>query len=697
MKVLYKNNKLIKRYRKINIPNIKNDNIYNIPILEYNIYNDNTNPVSTTKGINDAIKYAKDNGYDGVKLPAGHYSIECDTQQGSHLMHNDVYGWDWPHRQYGIVMKDDLYFDITDCILELYPTEEQTHYSMLTFSGCNNVEVIGGTLIGDRYTHNYGHIINNDKQSLEVGGFDDDTGDPIDIEDTDVLRTIDFIDISDYPVPSYKVIPLEGTKFNTTDGGRCYTYCYDENDNFLGTCHADGWGGYCELTTLLEGTKKIKMSFLWESNLEAKWFIANGDDAYATLEWGAGIVFTDAKNCVIKNTKIIDFIGDGVATNCPPTVHDTRNIHFINCTIENCRRQGISLTGHVSGFFVKDCNIGYINGIDPQCGVDIEVEDGGCGAQFVVFDNCYFYMNKRADFDNFNGHDVILKNCRFHGTVGSVYGSGIKAYNNVFEYKLLDPNPKNSHPVCKSAGIACTGDNNECYLNEFINASAFMGNGFNNRIHHNIFKDNSTMTVSKIKTHDNKYYNSRAEYGVEIYGDGNDEETTVYNEEYHNSIVQNMNRIKDSIFYDTDVYCQGAPNTSEIIDCEFNFDNVQFLQKASGFMDFKNCIFNVNYNDKCFFATTFVNMKFDNCEFNMPTTLADICYNDATIINSTFNFIDNFNSTKDRTLINAGYQSSVRVYYNNIFNKTFETPRIYIPVSPNSYLNGEPFDGDTYI
>lgn len=671
----YSNNEIILtfEYKK----NITDDDIYVIDLKKYGISNDNTNSKETTKGINNAIEYATKNGYSKIKLPEGHYSIEVDTTQGTHIMPNTEQGWSWTHNQKGIIMENNTTLDLTNCILEMAPSQE-THYSVITFSGCNNSTLIGGTLIGDRYTHDYGQRINDNGSCLETGGFDETTGLPT--ENTSQIRTINYIDTyKTNSLPNkFRILPLEGANFSTTDGGRCFVYCYDMNNNFLGTCHGGGWGGYLEEITLIENTKKIKISFWNENNLKSKYYITTLD-LYYTLEWGSGIIFTDAQNCTVKNTKIIDFIGDCVGTNCPPCDYNNYNLQLIGCTLENSRRQGISLTGDSEIFVVKDCNIGYINGVDPQCGVDIETETGS--ARKILFDNCHFYMNKRADFDNFNGVDTEIKNCTFNGSIVSVYGNGLKVHDNIFEYKLLEPNKKNYHPICNSSGVGFSGKNNECYSNIAIGEKTgiSMGIGNSNKIYNNIIKNGATLTT-RVETYGNKYYNSNAQYGIEIEGDGTST-IIIHDEEYNNSHVQNMLTIKNSIFNDTDVYCQGGQNTSKIYNCELNFNTSQFLKITSGSTNFENCNFNIYYDNNKSFMPDLAGVRiFNNCNFSLGVTkLVGILYGKLIINNCTFTFNKNYGSTNNiDSFIVMGYTGSIELT-NNKYYKSFEIPTILLP------------------
>ena len=64
---IIKGNKILRKIAK---------SLYIIPLEKFGIYNDDTNPTSTTEGINSALLYAKSKGYKRVKLPSGTYSID---------------------------------------------------------------------------------------------------------------------------------------------------------------------------------------------------------------------------------------------------------------------------------------------------------------------------------------------------------------------------------------------------------------------------------------------------------------------------------------------------------------------------------------------------------------------------------------------------------------------------------------------
>lgn len=163
--------------------------IYIIDLNKYNISNDNTNATATTKGINQALIDAKATGYKRVKLPEGHYAIDTSVK-------NDIVLSDgiktWTHYRQGITMQSDMELILGCSILEMIPCEDP-YYSILTISNCNNSKITGGTILGDRETHDYGMRINENGNMFESGDFDSTTGEPID--DNTRIRTKDFISV----------------------------------------------------------------------------------------------------------------------------------------------------------------------------------------------------------------------------------------------------------------------------------------------------------------------------------------------------------------------------------------------------------------------------------------------------------------------------------------------------------------------
>ena len=206
-----------------------NKNTYIIELDKFNINNNNKNARDTTIGINNALKFSKEKGYKVVKLPKGNYAIDTSIKTPIELI--DKESKSWTHNMQGIIMQSNLEFDITGATLQMEAVEDP-YYSILTISNCQNSKIIGGTIIGDRDTHDYGMRINNDGDMLESGGFDD-SGNPV--SNDSQVRTKEFIYVyedwftgQEENLPSeFYMIPLWNTSKNTVDGGCRFIYCYD--------------------------------------------------------------------------------------------------------------------------------------------------------------------------------------------------------------------------------------------------------------------------------------------------------------------------------------------------------------------------------------------------------------------------------------------------------------------------------------
>ena len=102
---------------------------YVIPLENFGIYNDDTNPTSTTEGINSALLYAKSKGYKRVKLPSGIYSI--DTSVVNNIELHGINGYNWTQRRKGISMQSDMEFIIEGATLKMIPTYDP-YYSIIS-------------------------------------------------------------------------------------------------------------------------------------------------------------------------------------------------------------------------------------------------------------------------------------------------------------------------------------------------------------------------------------------------------------------------------------------------------------------------------------------------------------------------------------------------------------------------------------
>ena len=258
-------------YIKESIDKLKGEEpILNIDLLDlvkYNISNNNTNGIETTKGINQLLLDVKEQGYNRVKLPPGTYAIDSSVTNPIEL-EDSVSDWKWTHARKGIAMPSDLELIMEDCILEQVPCSDP-YYSIFNFIHCKNSKVTGGMIKGDKLTHDYGMRLREAGYLFKPGFINEETGLEEEIEGnqdiiTDYIDTyIDWFSKEKSELPkNMAIVPLWNTYFNSVDGGKKRIYCYDENDNFLGIT---GNRALCDVFELLEGTAKIRIRIFNEN------------------------------------------------------------------------------------------------------------------------------------------------------------------------------------------------------------------------------------------------------------------------------------------------------------------------------------------------------------------------------------------------------------------------------------------------
>ena len=119
---------------------------YTIELDRWNILNtyDPEKAETTTRGISSAIKWAKENGYERVVLPAGHYAIGYYIPDA--IPDNFMEG---------ILVLDGMSFIMSeDTILQIVPNRAH-EYCIIDAAGRKDVYIEGGKLIGDRDEHTY--------------------------------------------------------------------------------------------------------------------------------------------------------------------------------------------------------------------------------------------------------------------------------------------------------------------------------------------------------------------------------------------------------------------------------------------------------------------------------------------------------------------------------------------------------------
>ena len=105
-----------------------------------------------------------------------------------------------------------------------------------------------------------------------------------------------------------------------------------------------------------------------------------------TGEWGMGIDLRGTVNATIKGLTIKDCWGD-----CIYVSGRSKNVLIEGCTLDNGRRQGISVT-NADGVTIRDCVISNVSGTNPQFAIDIE-------------------PNRRDSVNDIHIENVTVRNC----------------------------------------------------------------------------------------------------------------------------------------------------------------------------------------------------------------------------------------------------------------------------------------------
>lgn len=118
---------------------IPKDKVVTPDLTKFGIYNDNTHPVETSKGLTDMLKWASENGYCKVVLPKGTYRLDEKST---------------------VQMATRLTLDMNGSIFKLNPNALDKAMMFEMFN-CYDSHVINGTFEGDLKEHDYKNAPNN--------------------------------------------------------------------------------------------------------------------------------------------------------------------------------------------------------------------------------------------------------------------------------------------------------------------------------------------------------------------------------------------------------------------------------------------------------------------------------------------------------------------------------------------------------
>lgn len=433
---------------------------YDIELARWGIKNDGTKPKETTKGINDAIRWATANGYDHVFLTEGVYALEIWLDENLNFP--------------CIRMVDNLHFEMHKrCVLKLQGCSSPA-YEVFHIRYNKNIKISGGKIVGDKKAHRYDLY-----PQWERGGVNADgslNNNPNWIRTKPLDRHIDPGLLKTFRL--WKDPLLSNATgysfFQYNDKISAATLVGSRTDGGFAPNSPTGRGWFTNVNEPgITGNNKMIMSINIASNPLTDNQILNLqtkiDNQYFSHEAGHGIGVYASWNVEIDGIEITECTGDGILTGFVAgkidpkeyTINDIGgNIEIQNCNIHRNRRQGISLCGpndvyvhnneiHHIGYADDGVTTDFNNGIAPMFGIDIESMIGesnipsehpyygfkGLESNFrILIEDNYVHHNGKGHFVNCDGNYVTLSNNTFEGaTVG-----GISSYPRQMHIKYLD-------------------------------------------------------------------------------------------------------------------------------------------------------------------------------------------------------------------------------------------------------------------
>lgn len=427
---------------------------YVLELDRWNIKNDGTDSFVTTKGINDALVWAKSQGYNHIILPSGTYKLKVDPTSFS-----------------CIVMQSNMHFEMADgCILQL-EANSSPWYRVFEVKGVKNAKITGGKIVGDKKAHRYELRVKFVRGGVNADGSLNNNSNFIRseiidrYEDPGLLRAFRLWSIPGITATTYSFYQYKDTVSNSTLVG------FRTNGGFAPTSPT-GRGWFAPIEDANKMVFVIDLTSSPLSDTQIAQINATIDSQSYTHEWGQGIEIAGSTNVKIDKIEISDCTGDAISTGwlqykINPADYTQEemgsHIYIYNCDLHHCRRQGITLGGSndVYIFNNKIHHIGksddgitsdFRNGTAPMFGIDIEslVSESNIPHKFpyyktdglelnfriYIYKN-YIYNNQRGHFVNADGNNVVVEDNTFEGyNVGGVssYPTNmyVKYLNNTF-------------------------------------------------------------------------------------------------------------------------------------------------------------------------------------------------------------------------------------------------------------------------
>lgn len=462
---------------------VQND--YLIELSRFGIRNDGTRPVETTKGINDALKWASKNGKTKTSLPSGTYLID----KNSHVK-----------------MVSNMIFELpSDAVLRKETNGKEKYQIIYIGYGVKNATLKGGTYEGDKDKHNYSKKDNRHSSGTHEGGHG------ILVEGA-VNVTIDGV---------------KATQF-TGDGlvlGGLNTLAKDLYEGSFISGAIDDKGKNISNSKKIRTKEPLNFSnAIFKSEREFE--LTNAIKLPRTFD----IFFYKSNGSFIKklaNVKVRDIlqIPDGAALFHLVLEQSTKKGAYVefwnravskNVVVQNSefafnRRQGITVGG-ADNVLITNNSLHDMKGTMPQSGIDLEGgfgENGNRNSNITIKSN-KFYKNASYDVILYDGRDAIVEDNHLasKGAIGL-------AISDPFKGALI----KNNH----FDGSRIIAAHDATFIDNRMNDSFTTLEGPNIKIDGMVFTDSMFnvsskvpfgISVSNVTIHNNK----KSDSGLSIWG-----------------------------------------------------------------------------------------------------------------------------------------------------------------------------------
>lgn len=424
-------------------------NVYIIELSRWSISNDGTNPLATTQGINEALVWAKTNNYNYVKLPAGTYTVAKGVNTG-------VYPYQIRDTSASgcIIPQSDTTLDLYGCTIQK-ETNYWAWYVIIDIDRARNVTILGGTIVGDKTTHDFTTIgspyIHENANAIRIGnGSENITLENMEIKDCpgyniDLTGTYSQIELTNST-------QWEAGTFNSTTG------VASTNANFM------RMNRYFQISTLEDIA--IGGGISDNATTNGGYFAIWGDgySSFGTRTGGGPVnlskvvfelycydatdVFKGVRKKRANDAIYINTLPAGttqfklavryvLADIIPSTINVQINaftyasaIVIRNCKIHSSYSLAIAFTG-AQQVLIENCemyNIGYsLTAVGRQLypfPMAIDIEDGGNINQKIIIRNNVFRDNEALHISAYHVRNLLIENNTF-GAVTNIGSGGV--------------------------------------------------------------------------------------------------------------------------------------------------------------------------------------------------------------------------------------------------------------------------------